>query len=247
MSNTAPPPTPWLFVPGHMCDARMWTGVQPAFRAAGVELMDADISLDDSIDAMAERALRLLDRPSVVCGFSMGGMVALRMQAFAPERIAGLALLDTNARADLPERARMRVEQQQRVRAGLLADVVGQEMLPHYFGRSGDLDPGFGSLILAMAEALGPDVFIRQSKAIRDRPDSTHRLRAIACPSIVLGGLNDRLCSAEWQRNMATRIKGAEQLLLPDVGHFAPLEAAAVVSEALLAWATRQGFILPDK
>lgn len=233
--------TPWMLVPGHMCDARMWSGVLPALRESGLQTLFADLGLDDRVGDMARRALDSLDCPAVVVGFSMGGMVALRMKAMAPGRIAGLVLIDTNARPDLPERALMRREQQRRVRDGKLAQVVREELLPHYFRDTGARDPALAALVEEMAIELGPEVFIRQSEAIRLRPDARSELAQIRCPTIVIGGLEDRLSAAEWQRDLASGIEAADLVLLPNVGHFAPLEAPDALVDALLSWGGRHG------
>lgn len=226
-----------------MCDRRLWAGIMPALEAAGVESFHADVSLDDRIEGMADRALRQLDRPTVVVGFSMGGMVALRMQAQSPERVAALVLIDTNARPDLPERAEMRVAQQRRVQAGGLADVVRAELLPHYFANGRQADAELGTSVTAMADAVGPGAFVRQADAIRHRPDARHGLAGVRCPTIVIGGLEDRLCLPDWQRDLASGIADAEQVFMSGVGHFAPLEDPSALSRSLLAWAMRSRLI----
>jgi len=50
-------PTPVL-LSGNMCDARLWT---EAVRATFPGAIDADLTRDDSIEAMAERALAATD------------------------------------------------------------------------------------------------------------------------------------------------------------------------------------------
>ena len=45
-----------------------------------------------------------------------------------------------------------------------------------------------------MALDLGPDVFTRQSIALRDRPDQCDTLRAYKGPALILTGAEDRLC-----------------------------------------------------
>lgn len=47
-------------------------------------------------------------RKFALAGLSMGGYVALEIVRQAPERVAKLALLDTNARADTDEQRRRR-------------------------------------------------------------------------------------------------------------------------------------------
>lgn len=226
-----------------MCDQRLWTEIEPALLSAGIEVLHADITQDSSVEEMAARAVRQIHRAAVLVGFSMGGMVALRIQAVEPERVAGLALIDTNARPDLPERAQMRIEQQLRVRSGLLEEVVRAELLPHYFAVQDMADPRHASLVLEMAADVGPDAFVRQVDAIRCRPDARSGLRFVHCPTIVMGGLEDRLSLPEWQRALASGIPGAEQVLLEGVGHFAPVEAGEAVTTNLLAWGRRRALV----
>jgi pimeloyl-ACP methyl ester carboxylesterase len=98
-----------------MCDASLWDGIRADLRAAGWISVDVDLTVDSSIHAMAARALSNMEGPVVPIGFSMGGIVAIEMARQVPERIAGIALLDTNPGADLPERAAARPRQQDRV------------------------------------------------------------------------------------------------------------------------------------
>ena len=112
-----------LLLPGNMCDARLWG------RICGVDGVHADLSRDDSIEKMAQRLLFEHQGPLISIGFSMGGIVALEMARQAPERILGLILSDTNAGADLPERAALRPAQQDRVRNGDLATIVADDVV----------------------------------------------------------------------------------------------------------------------
>ncbi len=104
-----------MLLPGNMCDARLWPS---ELRASLPGAREVSFLAETSIDAMAHTALAAADGPLLPVGFSMGGIVALAMARLAPERIAALVLIDTNASADLPERAAVRPRQQADVRAG---------------------------------------------------------------------------------------------------------------------------------
>src|SRR5829696_9011389 len=69
-----------------------------------------DLSLDDTIAGMADRALAAAPPRFAVAGLSMGGYVALEIMRRAPGRVSRLALLDTSARTDTPEQAERRRE-----------------------------------------------------------------------------------------------------------------------------------------
>ncbi len=231
----------WLLLPGHMCDGSMWRGLRSALSSAGISSIVADITRDDDVESMARRALAGVDGDIVVVGFSLGGMVALAMQRLASDRIAGLALVDSNALPDLPERAANRRRQQDAVRAGGLQRLLAEEMMPHYFAAGTTARAGLTSHIVDMAQACGADIFVRQSEAIRLRRDSRPWLGAIRCPTLVIGGCEDRLCPPDWQIELAGAIHAADLALIEGAGHFLPLEAPAAFEQAVLAWYGRWG------
>lgn len=92
-----------------------------------------------------------------LAGLSMGGILAMEILAQAPDRIARLALLDTNPRAELPEVQARRAPQIDAVQAGRLREVMRDEMKPNYLvdgpGKQAVLD-----LCMDMAMDLGPQV-----------------------------------------------------------------------------------------
>src|SRR5204863_2128575 len=62
-------------------------------------------------------------------------------------------------------------------------------------------------------------------EALRDRPDRTAELGAIACPTLVICGAQDQITPAAEMRRMSEGIGGARYVELPGAGHLAHLEA----------------------
>jgi len=87
-----------------------------------------------------------------------------------------------------------------------------------------------------MAEDVGPDGFLRQQTAIMGRPDSRPGLAAISCPTLVLVGEQDELTPPELAREMASGIRGAHLVTVPDCGHLSALEQPDAVTGALREW-----------
>jgi pimeloyl-ACP methyl ester carboxylesterase len=83
---------------------------------------------------------------------------------------------------------------------------------------------------------LGPEVFIAQSIALAERPDSGTTLDTIRCPTLVLCGAEDSLCPPALHRSMAGRIAGAALQIVPDCGHLPTLEQPEAVNDALRRW-----------
>ncbi len=234
-----------LLIPGNMCDARLWDGADGAIRAAlenatGRAPADADTTQDASIAAMAARALASTTGPLIPIGFSMGAIVAVEMAVQAPERIAALGLIGYNATADLPERAAHRPVQQAEVRSGGLDRVLTQELKPNYLAAANRGNGPLLALLRDMGMALGPDVFIRQSEALRLRADRVSALSHITCPVFLMGGSEDALCPPEWHRRWHGLLAHS-RLFIEPAGHMVPLEAPLALAEKLAAWLTMPG------
>ena len=93
---------PILLVPGLLCSARLYAAQIPALWPYG-QVTVADHRRDDQIGTIATRILGEAPPHFALAGLSMGGYIAFAMLRQAPERIAKLALLDTQPRADTPE------------------------------------------------------------------------------------------------------------------------------------------------
>lgn len=222
-----------VLIAGNMCDGRMWTA---AVRAALPDAVDADTARDDTIDGMAARALAAADGPVLPVGFSMGGIVALAMARQAPDRMAGLVLLDTNPSADLPIRAAARPAQQAAVRAGDLERIVVEEMKPNYLAADNRGHATLLALLRDMALSLGDDVFVAQSEALRTRADQRDVLPNLDVPVLVACGAEDRLCPPEWHRAMAASARRATVHVVERAGHMLPLEQPARLAAIIAHW-----------
>ena len=163
----------------------------------------------------------------------MGAIVALAMAARAPDRIAGAALIGLNACADLPERAAHRPVQQAEVRAGGLERVLVEELKPNYLAAARRGDRALLDLVRDMGMALGPDVFVRQSEALRTRPDLTSALAELDAPVALLCGAEDSLCPPAWHERWRRTAREATLTVFADCGHMLPLEAPGALIGAI--------------
>ncbi len=227
-----------LLLPGMMCDAGLWRAQADEF--AGDYLVQCgDISQDDDIVGIAKRVLAAAPASFALAGLSMGGIVAMEMWRQSPERIERLALLDTNFRADTEERRKERDRQIAEVRQGELGAILKDELKPNYLAACHRHNHGLLDEVLYMGMSLGEAVFLRQSVALRDRPDSTATLATIDCPTLVLCGEEDELCSPQLHREMTSMIPCATLEIIAQCGHLSTMEQPRAVNNALLAWLTQ--------
>ena len=229
-----------ILLPGNMCDARLWSGGSELLRTMldrrSIAWNDADLTRDETISAMATRALAAIDGPVLPIGFSMGAIVAVEMAKLAPQRVAGLVLAGYNATADLPERAAIRPRQQAEVRAGGLERVLVEELKPNYLAEPNRHDADLLALLRDMGMALGEDVFIRQSEALRMRHDRRPVLRKLTVPVLYLCGSEDGLCPPDWHRQWAAMTPSATFEPIAGAGHMLPLERPETFAETIGQW-----------
>ncbi|KIN61643.1 Alpha/beta hydrolase-like protein [Sulfitobacter noctilucae] len=225
---------PLVLLPGMMCDARVF-GPQIAELSADMAVMVAPVTQGERIEEIASGLLDLLPKRFALAGLSMGGIVAMELLRRAPDRITRIALMDTNPLAETPVIAANREPQIVKVRSGRLLEVVRDEMKPDYLA-PGPHRGAVMELVMDMAETLGPEVFIRQSRALQRRRDQQAILRKCRTPALVLCGEHDQLCPVKRHTFMAELIPYAELVVLEHAGHLPTLEQPAETTAALRNW-----------
>lgn len=165
----------------------------------------------------------------------MGGIVAMEVVRQAPGRVERLALLDTNPLAEKPEVKARRGPQMEAVREGRLRQVMRDEMKPNYLA-DGPNQGAILDLCMAMAMDLGPDVFLRQSRALMDRPDQSETLNAYTGKSLVLCGREDGLCPVERHQLMHGLLPNNTLEIIEQAGHLPTLEQPNDTTAALIRW-----------
>lgn len=232
---------PLVLLPGMMCDARLF-GPQIAELSSQFSLMVSPVTRGERLEEIASGLLDELPQRFAVAGMSMGGMVAMELLRRAPDRITRIALIGTSPLAETPPVASAREPQIVKVRSGRLLEVVRDELVPSYLG-PGPYRKEITELMLDMADALGAEVFVRQSRALQRRRDQQSTLRKCRVPSLVLCGAHDALSPVKRHTFMAELIEGAELRVIEGAGHLPTLETPAETTKALRDW-MRQPLVL---
>lgn len=232
---------PLLLLPGLMNDARVWEPVLNAIPST-FQLIRAETHTADDLPTLAANALRQIPQgPFAIAGFSLGGYVALEVCRQAQGRIAGLALLNTGARADSPESQ----ESRQRMIAALGSGSASFSQVAGGFASrlmhpSRAQDPQLLERLGEMARVVGAPGFVRQQTAAIHRPDSRDTLQSLRCPALVLCGQDDQVTPPALSEEMATLLSGETELLIvPQCGHMSTLEQPAAVGQAMGRWLNR--------
>jgi len=230
-------PLPLIFLPGSLCTDRLFEP-QIAFFKGHREVIVANFSNCDSIEAMAAKVLSEAPAEFALAGLSMGGIVAFEMFRQAPQRIKRIAFLDTNPRDELPDNVPVRHQQINNIAQGgveSLMTLVSQQLMPKYAFDSEQqlkLEP----LVMEMALDVGADEFMNQWRALASRADSWSTLKDIRCPTLILCGVHDALCNERLHRDMALEVKHARLDIIDEAGHLSTLDAPEQVNQALEKW-----------
>lgn len=232
---------PLVLLPGMMCDARVFAPQIAAF-SADRAVHVAPVTLGESLEDIAAGVLETAPEEFALAGLGMGGMVAMEIMRQAPARVLRLALMDTNCLSETPEVAAEREPRIAAARAGRLDDVMRQEIKADY------LAPGPARLavlntVMEMARALGPQVFVRQSRALQKRGDLQRTLRTVRVPTVVLCGRHDTLYPVRRHEFMAGLVPDADFHVIEAAGHLPTLEAPEDTTAALRRWLTDTLFL----
>jgi pimeloyl-ACP methyl ester carboxylesterase len=194
-----------------------------------------------SLRAFAERCLRLLDEAgwedAVWVGNSLGGGVSLAAAIRAPERVRGLALLDSvGFRRDLPLLGHLA---QTPVAAAICrwANPLTVGLSLRLVRRAGS--PASPDQVRRAASYLqcpsGRSAFLATVRALHGPELDTlsPHYGSIRCPSLILQGRWDPLIRPGHAARLANALSNATLVSLPDCGHFPADERPEVVGPLL--------------
>jgi pimeloyl-ACP methyl ester carboxylesterase len=232
MPEALPETLPTVLVAGLNCSARLYAEQIPALWQFGPVTV-ADHRHDDSMTAMARRILAAAPPHFALVGLSMGGYVAFEIMRQAASRVAKLALLDTGARGEAPERTEQRKPLIALAKSGCFAEIL-ESQYPTLVHRSRHNDAALKATVRAMNAETGAEAYLRQQQAIMTRVDSRPSLAAIKCPTLVLVGDSDEATPPDLAREMATAIPGAKLVVVAECGHLSTIERSQAVNKSLI-------------
>jgi pimeloyl-ACP methyl ester carboxylesterase len=225
---------PILLVPGLGGSPRIFAPIVPALWRFGPVTVANHIR-DSNIGVIARRILAEAPPRFALAGHSMGGYIAFEIMRQAPQRVAKLALINTQARPDTPEATARRRGQIAAVEAGGFNSGI-EAMYPGFVHPSRRDDAALRQLVREIADDVGPDAFVRQLTAVMGRPDSRPTLAFIRCPTLVLTGDEDNTIPNSLSVEMADGIPGAKLVILAACGHLPQVEQPQATADALVEW-----------
>lgn len=226
---------PLILLPGTLCDKRLWQHqVENLSSLADVSVVM--LTEDDSIEDMARRVLKEAPERFALAGLSLGGIVALEIVKQAPERVLKLALLDTNPRSPREEQAETWEKFIDMAESGEFRQITKDYLLPVLIHPDSQKNEELTSEIVKMADNIGKSAMVRQMRALISKPDGRAALNKIGCPTLVMTGENDTVCTMDMHVELAENIKNSKLVTIDHCGHLSSMEQPEAVSAVLQYW-----------
>ncbi len=185
---------------------------------------DGQYMLEFFVDDLVALLDYLKIKRAVLCGLSMGGYIALRAVERNPERVVGMILADTQARADSNEAKLKRAAAIKSVKVngvGAYADsFVKSVFTPETLVSKNDVVEKIRRIIQSNS-VLG---ICGALLALAGRTDTTEALPGIKIPTLILVGEKDMLTPPSASKEMHDRISNSEIHLIPNAAHMSNLE-----------------------
>lgn len=224
----------FVLLPGLAADAAMWRAQLEDLAPWQPQVADVH-TRNDSIPAMAAALLAQYTGRLVLCGASMGGMVAMEAARQAPGRIAGLALLGTDPNPESPPMRKLREDAIALFGQGRVREVI-EPNIGLAFHPDNARDARLVDSYLAFVLQAGAQQLIRQNRAVIARPDAREHLPRLRCPVLVMCGEDDQLTPPEKSRQIAALAPQARLVMVPRCGHMLTMERPDVVNPVLREW-----------
>ncbi|WP_100188239.1 alpha/beta fold hydrolase [Marinomonas sp. BSi20584] len=233
--------TTLITVPGIMSDSRTWAPVADALKGYVEKVHTADTSKDDTLEAMAARALSDTQGDLIVIAHSMGGRVAMEMGKQVPERIKAMVLSSTGAEGPGTNEKAHRETRIAEANADMKA--YARNWAPKVLSSDNAKNEELIASVRAMVEDCSAEVHERQNLALLHRPDATQYIGKFSFPVLLITGAEDHLSTEAVHSAIAAQIPGAKSLVLANSGHLLPFEQPVVVSQTIQEWLKEKAVI----
>ena len=239
-----------LFLHGFAESREVWTEFTRPFpagyRLLAPNLLGHGTNLaavpDFSMEAQARYVVDYLDKkgcpqPALVVGHSMGGYVALALAERYPDRLAGLALINSTALADTDEKRANREKNSGFVERHGVDKFMESFVRPLFAPPNRDRMPEARGWLEEIGKATPASTITGAMRGMAARPDRTAVLRNAQFPVLLVAGKHDVAVHLDDAIAQAALAPVSAALFLEGSGHQAYLEQPNETRRAVLALA----------
>lgn len=229
--TTAQDMLPTVFLPGFLCDERVWADTISQLTISGphIPLHFKDCKdLQDMLDLLIQLPYPRFN----LIGFSMGGYVAELFATQHPERLQRLGLVAVNVGA-LSERERQWRLNMKEMLGKFQYRGMNEKELSRFLHPNSLNNPHVTQTIVDMSAGYTSEMYLNQMMATLDRKDLAAELSQLPCPILIVAGREDRVVPLRQIESLHQHIPQAEFKIIDESGHYVPLEKPAELAQIL--------------
>lgn len=227
---------PLYFLPGLMCDKRLWQAVWPHL-SNDHNPTHISFGLHHTMAPMlGDISQNLHLEPADLIGFSMGGYLALRYAIDHPQAIKRLIIIGATGKSLTEQEQIQRDHILRFVKANDYSGIPTKRIAQ--FVHPDNLNTPVSDVIRAMDTTLGKQTLVAQLESSSKRASLLEQAHTLDFPVLVVGAEQDELVSVEEITQLANSFSNAQLTIIKDCGHMIPLEApkqlAQIINDFLL-------------
>ena len=195
------------------------------------------LTIDKMTDDFYELIKKLNLQNITWFGYSIGGMLGMRLALAHPEMINSLILMATNVLPDEPEIKQQTLQLWELFRDGHRADIA-EPALQYFFakktyGDKPELVERFRNKLIDFQDVGG---MFEAALATFERDDISDKIGAIKVPTLVIAASEDPSATAQEAKFIASGIPNAQLKIIEDANHLLAVEKPREVLEVIRAF-----------
>lgn len=199
------------------------------------EVGQSPYRMSDHVDDLAALLDHYQMKDVIVCGLSVGGMIAQGLAAARPDLVRALILCDTGHKIGTAEMWNARIASIEKGGIASISDGILERWFTKRFRAPENAEFTGYKLMLERTPLAG---YLGTCAAIRDT-DFTAVARAIKVPTICIVGTEDGSTPPSLVGELARLVPGALYQEIPNAAHLPCIEAPAVLTEVIRSFIDR--------
>jgi len=187
---------------------------------AGNDNFSIELFVNDLLGLMD--ALKI-DR-TILCGFSMGGYIALNAIEAYPERFNALLLCDTNCAADMSEAKEKRLKTIENIKEQGLEKYAGESLKKLFAPISFSQHREEIGIVREMIMNTSKQSLYKTLHALAERKETCPGLHEIKVPVLIMVGKEDEITPPAAASTMHEKIKSSTIHIIDHAGHMSNME-----------------------
>ena len=225
-----------LMLPGFGCDADSMLELEVALKGNQCikhvkhMLFTAETSLDEMVRRIENK---YQNSKLLLVGFSMGGWVAQAVASKLRSNVKGMILISSWTEA--PSQYLQTIKSlHEKIKSGETLDSFRPLVIEGFIDMQ--TKDAMADRWVSMANRIGPEMFLRQTKAILENPNVGQCIPNIECPTLAIAGAEDTLLTPDEQFKSLLDPAIFQTVILESCGHNLIWERPLMVSSFVKQW-----------